>query len=270
MTLIVGVDYGPETLILADTRVSYRDSPQSPQSRDRLRKIITIGFSGRSAVLGFSGDVREIQRFLRHVKRKAQSSTCSGNLVDDLKRWMEEPVRPSSSLSFMLCDFDPFGSSHLNVYELTTNGEVRSRPDRVFNVPGARIAVIGSGSRFKDHIRKAALTSIGSPKAYKDYEAYSRLRAMWTEMIIHTYVQDLALRDIGGPFAMVRVRPDEVIGPHFLLPYGEDSSDWQVTEDGKKTILHNPSTNRRYTLYSIFAHMDADFYAREDAFAASA
>jgi len=209
MTLIVGVDYGPETLMLADTRVSFRDSPQSPPSRDRLRKVITIGFSHRSAVLGFSGDVCEIQRFLRYAKRKAQGSRSSGRLIDDLKKWMEEPVRPSSCLSFMLCDFDPSDSSHLHVYEITTKGEVQSRPGKVFDVPGARIAVIGSGSRFKDHVRKAALTSIGSPKRYKDHEAYSRLRAMWIEMIIHTYVQDLDLRDIGGPFTIVRVRPDE-------------------------------------------------------------
>jgi hypothetical protein len=245
--------------------------PQGVPPKDQLRKLVTIAFSERTAVLGFSGNVLEVKRILEAIKRRAKYYSSSGSLKDDLKKWMEEvihnkPKRERHHLQFMLCDFHLSDSSHIHVYELTTDGEVRFQPDEVFVVPGlAQVAVIGKGSEFKDQIHEAALRSIGSPKSYTDYEAFSRLRAMWTELSIRLWFEDLASRTIGGPSTVFRIRPNEVVGPNYTMPTIDDSPDIQVTDNGKKTVLYSPATKKEYTLFSIFSYSDADFYAYEDA-----
>ena len=56
-----------------------------------------------------------------------------------------------------------------------------------------------------------------------------------------------------------------IIGPNYMWPSEEDSPDVQFKQDGQKTVLYNPSTGKKYVLFSIFSYSDADFFGYEDA-----
>lgn len=265
MTLVVGVDYGSEIGVFADTRVSYGKGTHAPPAQDRLEKLIPINLPQGKAILGFSGNVLEIQRLLRWVKRRAPHLPSSGSLMRDLKTLMEEPVRPLKSLSFMLCGFEPTGQPQVLVFDLTTNGKITVRPKSVFSIPGYRIAVIGSGARFKEYIYRTLIKSVGDPKKYKDFEAFSRVRIMMAEAIISGWFQEQGAKDVGGPFMACRLRPGGFLDCRYMPPLGEDSPNMKVTGDDKKTVLYNPSTGKQYNLFSVLAYQDADFHPHEDA-----
>jgi ATP-dependent protease HslVU (ClpYQ) peptidase subunit len=265
MTLIVGIDHGSEILVLADTRVSYGSRLHAPAPRDQLRKLVSIRLPQSQVILGFSGNIPEIQRVLRYVKRKAQYAPSSGSLMGDLTTFMEEPVGPRKQLSFMLCGFEPTGEPQIVVFGLTTTGEVVLRPDELFCTPQTRVAIIGSGAEFKEQIHRMILHPVGHPQQYQDFEAFSRVRSMMAETIISLWFQDRDAKHVGGPFAVYRLRRDGSLIRRYMLPLDEDSPDAEVTEDETKTVLYNPSTGKRYTLFSIFSYTDADFHAHEDA-----
>jgi hypothetical protein len=168
---------------------------------------------------------------------------------------------------FLLCDFDPSDPSHIHVYELNIDGEVRLQPQEAPAIPGlANLTVIGSGGKYRSQIYKDVLHLSGSSKGYESYEAYSRVRAVMTEVVVSSRFEGLALKDVGGPFTTYLVRPDEIIGPDYMIP---TAPDMQVAKHGDRTILYSPSTNQEYTLFSIFAYTGADFSGHENACANS-
>ena len=274
MTLIVGADYGSEILMIADTRVSVDEKYGIPP-KDMLRKLVFIDFFQRRAVLGFSGNIYAIKKIIESVSRKAKYFKSSGSLKEDIQRWIEEAIkmeRQRHHLQFMLCDFDATEKSHIYVYETKENGEVQLQLQGTINIVGpgghpgrGKVAVIGSGSKLKRRIHETTLMSSGNPKKYKNFEAYSNVRALMATDIIAAEFEDIKSKDVGGPFVMARIRPNECIGPHYLWPDRVDSSDVQVTMDNEKTVLYKPSTNEKYILFSIHNYNDADFYQYDNA-----
>jgi hypothetical protein len=267
MTLVVGVDFGTEICVLADTRVSYGQKPGAPPPQDRLKKLAFISLPHGTAILGFSGSIPEVQRIMRWVKRRARTLPSSGSLLNDLKVLMEEPVGPREPLSFMLCGFEPTGQPRILVFDLLKNGKMRFHQERILDVPGCAIAIIGSGNRFREYIHKTILRPVGDPKKYKNFEAFSRVRIMMAESIISSWFQEQGAKDVGGPFMVCRLRPDSSLDERYMVPSGEDSAGVKVTNDAEKTVLHCPSTGKQYNLFSILAYQDADFHAHEDAHA---
>lgn len=281
MTLVVGVDYGTEILVLADTRVSVSDRPDAPTPKDQLIKLVSVDFAQRSAILGFSGKIRVIKEIIESLQTRARYPGVfkrSGSLRDDFKGWMEDIVKrirrnqKLEKLQFMLCDFNPSDEEHIYLYEIKENGEVLLDPPKTVSIIGkgghpgrGKVAVIGSGSEFKQKIYEATLRPFGNPNSYNDYEAYSRFRTLMSEANIHSWFQDIPSTTVGGPFAIFRVRPNGLVGPNFAWPIGEDSPDTRVEQDGQKTVLYNPSIGKKYILFSISSYSDADFFGYEDA-----
>lgn len=274
MTLIVGANYGSEILMIADTRVSVDEKYGIPP-KDVLRKLVFIDFFQRRAVLGFSGNIHAIKKIIESISRKAKYFRSSGNLKDDIKRWIEEAIkmeRQRHHLQFMLCGFDATEKPHIYVYEAKKDGEVQLQLQDTINIVGpgghpgqGMVAVIGSGSKLKRRIHETTLMSFGDPKKYKDFEAYSNVRALMATDIIAAEFEDIKSKDVGGPFVMARIRPNECIGPRFLWPDRDDSSEVQGTMDDKKTVLYKPSTNEKYILFSIRNYNEADFYQYDNA-----
>lgn len=263
MTLIVGVDYFygvREILVMADTRVSANDESGYPP-RDQLQKMIFVDYFGRMAILGFSGNLQAVKKIAESLQIYAKCFRSFGSLKDDMKAWIEDIVRSEhkqSSLQFMLCDFNPMDKTHIHTYNVLESGKVHLQS------PGM-VGIIGSGRELRHRILKTTVRSFGNPKGYKDLEAYSKVRTLMAANVVATEFQLMHSRKVGGPFMIVRIRPDGLVGPHYMWPPFDDTSDVQQYMDGNKVILYKPSTGEKYTLFSIYEYSDADFYQHSDA-----
>jgi len=280
MTVIIGADYGSEILVLADTRVSFGKESGTPP-KDQLIKLIGVDFFGREAVLGFSGNIAYAKRIIESLCRRAKYFRSSGNLKEDFRRWIEDTIRMKRErhhIQFMLCDFDLADEAHIYVYDVKKSGEVRIQPQGTIEIidPGGhpgrgKVTVIGSGGKLKQKIYETTLRPFGDPRKYDDYEAYSQVRMLMVEGIIASEFEDMGSQDVGGPFTIMRLRPNALIGPTYTWPIGSgDTSDVQFTEEGKRVILSKPSTGKKYVLYSVFDYTGADFSQNPDASASVA
>lgn len=269
MTVVIGVDCGAEILMLADTRVSY-GAGGNCAPKDQLVKLIGVTFADREAVLGFSGNILYIKSILESLRIRAKHYRSSGSLREDFRKWIVEIIRmkhPMHHVQLMLCDFDPADTARIHLYDVKASGDVQLKPQNTVDIVdrgGQRgrgiVAVIGSGSRLKPMIYEAALGSFGDPDKYDSFDAYSRVRMLMIEALAASEFEAAGSADVGGPFAIARLRPNGLIGPSFTWPYGGgDSSDVQFTVQGSKNVLWKPSTDERYTLYSIFDYGGADF-----------
>lgn len=261
MTLVVGVDFGDEMLVLADSRLSYADG--SPPPMDCLKKLLVIGFTGRTeAVLGYSGNVLAIQSIVDNIRIRAKAGfSKSGILKDDLKVLMEDAIRMKrkrDKIQFMLCDFNPGDGVRLCVYTLHKDGRVELSPKD-------RVAIIGSGAKLTDKILDSVRHSFRNhPEGYCTYESFSGVRKGMIEGPIAGYFRDIDSQEVGGPFMMLILRSDGVSAPVFTWPWGSDSLGVEITsiktyKGTYKTILYKPSTGERYTLFPLDSYGGADF-----------
>jgi len=280
MTAIIGADYGSEILVLADTRVSFGNKSGIPP-KDQLIKLVGVDFFQRKAVLGFSGNILFAKRVIESLRRNAKYCRSSGDLKEDFRRWIEGAIkmkRKRHHLQFMLCDFGLADRAHIYVYDVRESGEVHLQPQGTIDIIGpgghpgrGKVAVIGSGSELKQKIYGTTLRPFGDPNRYDDYEAYSRVRMLMVEALIASEFQGINSQDVGGPFTIIRLRANALIGPTYTWPVGSgDTSDVQFTQEGKRTVLSKPSTGEKYVLYSIFDYTGADFSRDPDASASLA
>jgi len=275
MTVIISADYESEILVLADTRVSFGKKSGTPP-RDQLIKLIGVDFFGRQAILGFSGNILYAQSIIESLRRRAKYFRSSGDLKEDFRRWIEDAIkmkRKRHHIQLMLCDFDPAEEAHIYVYDIKKNGKVQLQPQGTIDmiVPGGhpgrgKVAVIGSGTELRDKIHGTTLRPFGDPRKYDDYEAYSRVRMLMIEGLISSEFMGIDSQEVGGPFTIMRLRPNALIGPTYTWPIGSgDTSDVEFSQEGKKIILRKPSTGEEYVLYSIFDYTGADFSQDADA-----
>jgi hypothetical protein len=275
MTVIIGADYESEILVLADTRVSPGKKNGTPP-KDQLIKLIGVDFFGRQAVLGFSGNIFYAKRIIESLRIRAKHFRSSGDLKEDFRRWIEDAIKMKRNrhyVQLMLCDFGAADEAHIYVYDIKKDGKVQLQPQGTIEIVGSgghpgrgKVAVIGSGSKLKDRIHEATLRPFGDPRRYENYEAYSRVRMLMVEGLVASEFTGMDSQQIGGPFTIIRLRPNALIGPTFTWPIGSDNaSDVEFKEEDKKVILRKLSTGEKYVLYSIFDYEEADFFQDPEA-----
>lgn len=115
MTVIIALPFFRHLVIIADSRVSYKDTPGVAD--DILQKLYPFGNStyGFRTVLGFSGPLKGACRVLERVGETAKSYSkpaVASTLVNDLVRWIKyeyQQLQPDEreGLSFLLAAVEP-------------------------------------------------------------------------------------------------------------------------------------------------------------------
>jgi len=270
MTLVAGFNWFTETVIMADTRVSWVRSQRPP--KDILRKLYTFGDSRKSIVLGFSTDdlrgVVNVMSFLMleklvHYKRR----WAVAQIKEELRGWIEEaacsmltPVQRRST-RFMLCgiepsrhpplrkngkvfSFTPFVESHVYVYQISEKGSV------YVNSKPKRFAVIGKGSKVSGEILREVKNAMRFGWGQQNLQW---ARAVLIGDIVSKVVQDEkeVSASTGGPFQVIRIAPTG-LETQYVWPSGDLDKNVEVRYEGSKVIIRNPSLDHEYVLHPIW------------------
>jgi len=219
--------------------------------------------------LGFAGDISAIKVVVQHLgKNKFQNykrPIVMVSLKDNLRHWIEEATttlepRARTGLKFMLCGIEPSRSlsikkgntiikskqileTHIYVFQVSSNtGKVKvlKRND---------LAVIGSGAQLRKELKNRILPVISfgfnQPNLHWG-------RAHLVGEIANEIFQNSSIKGVGGPLQVGRVTTEGVrLG--YIWPRSVESKNVQVSQEGQKTILYNPSVGKKYTLYPIWA-----------------
>jgi len=268
VTIVVGFDWLTETVMIADTRVSWENNQFPP--KDILRKLYTLGDSKKSAVLGFSGDLhaaKKVMTFL--IKQKFlgyKRPFVIRQFRDDLHQWIEEIAlakltpKQRKELSFMLCGIEPsrrpsiledgkitgytpFTESHIYVYTIGENGNVR------VNKRPKGFAIIGTGRK----LRKAVIEQIQETIhfGFNDPKLHWARAALINEIVASLAKENKAVSTVGGPFQVIRITPDG-LKTDYTWPPDVDSKNVEIRIEGSKTIIHNPASGESYVLHPIW------------------
>jgi hypothetical protein len=270
MTAVVGINFLSEVIVIADTRVSWPDDLLPPEDiLQKLYRIHSPQTPTKAAILGFAGDISAIKIVAQHLgKNKFQNykrPLVMVSLKNDLRRWIEEVTttlepRARAGLRFMLCGIEPSRSlsikkgntvirskqileTHIYVFQVSSNtGKVKvlKRND---------LAVIGSGAQLRRELKSKVLPAIrfgfNQPNLHWG-------RAHLVGEIANEVFQNAGIKGVGGPLQVGRVT-SEGLFLDYIWPRSVESKDVQVSQEGQKTILYNPSLGKRYTLYPIWA-----------------
>jgi hypothetical protein len=266
MTIIVGLSWLTELVMIADSRVSWANPSRPPQ--DILRKLYTITDNNDSAVLGFSGNLKAASIIMKHLHerkfRNMRKKFIIERFKDDIRRWIEEIVLqevPSElwgEASFIL------GGIEKRRHPKFTDGTM----DYWSNLPEMHIYVyhISKSSGFVTVVRKFPYAIIGSGKAL-DNEIRPRIaqvasfggsesRLHWARSMLLTKMiaqisEQKASSAIGGPFQIIRIT-NEKMEQFYIWHHEENQTNLQVSQDITSTTIRHPDLNVQCTIYPIW------------------
>ena len=270
MTVVIGINWYTEMLILADTRVSWTDESRLPE--DILRKLYILGDHRKTAVLGFSGQIAAAQTIMKYlIEMKFQHMRrrfVIDRLKDDLRTWIEEvsiqKISPKdrSSLSFILCGLEPyrppfFGKNsekmlsshflnrevHLYVYKIHADS------GRVSINKHQDVAIIGSGKEMRNEILGELNKTIGF--GFQQSNLHWARALITTQRIAELFKQSEYDMSVGGPFQTIRLTPERA-EERYTWPPDLDYYDVQVTKDKDVTTIYNPRQEKTYMLYPLW------------------
>jgi len=270
MTVIIGINWYTEMLVLADTRVSWPNQSRPPE--DILRKLYTITDHRKTAVLGFSGNIQAAQfvmqylmeKKFRHIRRKLVIE----RLKDNLRFWLEEvattKLSPEArgSLSFMLCGLEPYRPPFLgkNPEKVLTshlmNQEIHLYIYRIAKDSGKvnmtkyrNIAITGSGKDMSqevvEEIHQAIHFGFDQPNIH-----WARSMIV-TQQIAEIFKKSEYNMSVGGPFQTIRITPEGVT-EFYTWPPDLEYYDVEVLREPNLTTIYNPKQNKTYKLYPIW------------------
>jgi hypothetical protein len=273
MTVIVGANFLSEVLVIADTRVSWPSGSLPPEDIvKKLYRIRSPRTPGKEAIIGYSGDISAIKSVAQYLGREKfenyKRPLVMLSLKNDLRRWIEEAtvsldLQQRKGLKFMLCGIEPSRrvpikkgaiyisnqqilETHIYVYS------VNAQSGKVGIHRESNLAVIGSGSKLIKVLRKKILDTITfGLKQSNLHWARAVVAGEITNEIIHAS----GIESIGGPLQVVRITA-EGLSADFIWPEEADDRNVQISQQGQVTLLRNPSSNKEYKLYPIWALPD--------------
>ncbi len=269
MTVIIGINWFTEMLILADTRISWENQSRPPE--DKLLKLYKYRTAnGKTIVFGFSGNIEGIKKVMQELMEKKFPSIKERLFIekikDDLLIWLREitPKLPLNErkLSFMLCGFEPyrppfFGKNpekilvkhlmnqetYFYIYNRDKNGNMGIQRSR-------SIAITGSGKNMSREI----VNEIGKAIRFGfDQPNLHWARAMLvTQRIAEAFKKSKYDTSVGGPFQTIRITPEEVT-EFYTWPPDLQYYDVEIIQEPNITRIYNPRQNKTYNLYPIWS-----------------
>jgi hypothetical protein len=264
MTVVVGINYLDEILVIADTRVSYSNGTYD-QSLG-VKKLLILGNVDKVAVVGFSGPIevgKQVFKYLIQHKHPQRRRFVIETFKDDLARWIQEaasalPIEKLKGSSFMLAALEPsrrlpmkrrgqivpspFIESHLYTYRYTESGRLQVERHRNF-------AVIGSGKELESTIVDKAKALINFGRKMPNFRL---TRAIVVNEVISSLFKDKGSKTVGGPYQVVRIAPPPKPSQLIYQWLDIDDADVVVNNIGDTTIMENQKTGERYELISIW------------------
>jgi hypothetical protein len=275
MTVVIGVDYLDEILVIADTRVSYGGKYDKNYG---LKKLLIFGNKNKVLILGFCGKVCAAQAVIRHIMEDKLTPNYKRRLIishlkEDIRRWIEEitttlPSDQRDRLSFMLCALEslrrrpvknegvtkilPFFERHIYTYRIKGDGKVEVVDDELEKrniLVKCNIAVIGIEEELVSKISKNAADLINFGRKMPNFHI---ARAVVLEHTISSIFQEVDHKKVGGPFQIVRIVPPP--NPSQLIYQWSQvgNKNIEVTHKNDRTTMTNLSTNETCILLPIW------------------
>lgn len=270
MTVIIGINWFSEMVMIADTRMSWVDGSHPPQ--DIVRKLYKIGNQQKSVVFGFCGNLKAAKTVLLYLKQRKFENLKRRFVIatfkDNLRTWLEEAILASltseerTSLKFMLGGIEPFRPP----YSLDSNGKVlighlinpevhlyvysiKKDSDKVTVSHYKQFAIIGSGKglapKIQQQIKQTIEFGFNQPNLHW---ARAELLGQITASLFKSSPFD---DSVGGPFQVIRITPQGLY-ESYIWPPGSEHINIQIRDDSKKITIVNSSSNLSYTLYPVW------------------
>ena len=264
MTVVVGVDYLDEILVIGDSRVSY---PNGQYEANRgLKKLLVFGNKNKVAALGFAGHINGARVVIGNLMRKLTPNykrpLVIAHLKEDMRKWIQEVVieLPSAELeglSFILCALEPsrrrplrrgevivpspFPERHICIYSVNSRKQVEMRD-------GGPIAVIGSGRELESNIQHQVSHLINFGRGAPNFQM-NRLTV--AHDVISLMFHDLNSSSVGGPFQIIRIVPPPSKSQEIYMWFPE-APEVEVEHKRDMSIMRNRRTGETCTLFPIW------------------